>query len=73
VAYPAQVLAVNPDSTAEVDVRGRRQRVLLAVLPDPVDIGDWLIVQSGFALAHIDAVDAADRNALLDQLPGGKS
>jgi hydrogenase expression/formation protein HypC len=72
VAYPAQVLAVDPDGTAEVVVRGRRQRILLAVLPEPVDVGDWLLVQSGLALTRIDAADAADRNALLDQLTRGE-
>lgn len=72
VAYPAQILAVDPDGMAVVELRGRRQRILLAALPEPVGVGDWLLVQSGLALARIDAADAAERNALLDLLTGGE-
>ena len=70
VAYPAQVLNVAPDGTAEVSIRGRPQRVLLALLEAPVAAGDWLLVQTGLALAPIDAAEAAERTEMLDRLTG---
>jgi hydrogenase assembly chaperone HypC/HupF len=70
VAYPAQVLAVGPDATALVSVRGREQRVLLLALDDPLATGDWLLVQSGIALARIDAGEAAEQSRLLHELTG---
>jgi hydrogenase assembly chaperone HypC/HupF len=67
LANPAQVLAVGGDGTAFVALPDRTQRVLLAVLDDaPVREGDWLLVQSGIALARIDSSDAAARRDLLD-------
>lgn len=70
LAYPGRVLS-SMDGTARVEVRGRVQDVVLAVLDgDPPATGDWLLVQSGIALARIAPAEAAERGRLLDQLEG---
>ena len=68
LANPAQVLTVDGDGTAQVQLPDRTQRVLLAVLDDehPIAVGDWLLVQSGIALARLDESDVAARRGLLD-------
>lgn len=71
LAYPARVITLRADGTADVVVRGRPQRLLLTVLAGdgvPVAVGDWLLAQSGLAVARIDAAEAADRTRLLDHL-----
>lgn len=75
LANPAQVLAVGDDGTALVQLPDRTQRVLLAVLDDDTAVrpGDWLLVQSGIALARIDPSDAAARRELLNPPIGGAS
>jgi hydrogenase assembly chaperone HypC/HupF len=75
LAYPAQVTAVAGDGTAEVLVRGRRQRMPLTVLAGQgvaVAAGDWLLAQSGVAVARIDESEAAQRLALLREITGGE-
>ena len=73
LAYPVQVLAIEPGQTAEVTGRDGRQRVSLLVTADTVVIaGDWLLVQSGIALCRLDPEDAAERRRLLDLLQGGQ-
>lgn len=73
LAYPARVLAVHDAGTATVRLPDRDQRVLLAVLDDdtPVAVGDWLLVQSGLALARIDESEATARLDLLNTPIGG--
>jgi hydrogenase expression/formation protein HypC len=74
VSYPAQVTALGPDGTATVLVRGRPQRVALLVLADdPIGPGDWLLVQSGIALARIDELEAAARSRIIHQVTGEDS
>jgi hydrogenase expression/formation protein HypC len=71
VAYPARVLALGTDGTATVLVRGREQRVaLLVVAGEGIGPGDWLLVQSGIALARMDEREAAARIRLIDQGTG---
>jgi hydrogenase assembly chaperone HypC/HupF len=71
IAYPARVLTVG-NGMATVDVRGRTRDVILTVLEDrPPTAGDWLLVQSGIALARIDPAEAAERSRLVAQLTEG--
>lgn len=70
LAYPVQVVTVEPDRTATVSWHGRSERVSLLATDDPVAPGDWLLVHSGVALARLDPEDAAQRRRLLDQVQG---
>jgi hydrogenase expression/formation protein HypC len=60
LAYPAQLLSVDPDGTATADVSGAHRPVILIALTDPVAPGDWLLVHAGIALARITEQEAAD-------------
>lgn len=74
VAYPVQVVRLPGDGTAEVDTtRGRTRIALFALDGAAVAAGDWLLAQSGIALARLDPREAAERRSLLDQLHGGQS
>ncbi|MDP9023367.1 MAG: HypC/HybG/HupF family hydrogenase formation chaperone [Actinomycetota bacterium] len=70
---PGQVVAiVDPDnSIVEVDIAGSRKQVSTAVLvdhdPRPVEVGDWVDVHLGFALARISEEQARDVLAFLAQ------
>ncbi|HET8657730.1 MAG TPA: HypC/HybG/HupF family hydrogenase formation chaperone [Micromonosporaceae bacterium] len=71
LAYPARVRSVG-DGTAQVDAGGRTQEVILLALDggEPA-AGDWLLVQSGIALARIDPGEAAARARALAQITEG--
>jgi hydrogenase assembly chaperone HypC/HupF len=72
LAYPARVLSVEPDGLATVEVRGHPQRVVPLALDDRTPtVGEWLLVQSGLAVARIDAEEAAARTRLIEELTGG--
>ncbi len=74
LAYPVQVIAVEPDQSAVVAWRGGWQRVTLLATADTVVVpGDWLLVQSGVALCRLDPGEAAERRRMLDQVQGGQS
>jgi hydrogenase assembly chaperone HypC/HupF len=63
VAEPVLVLAVDAD-TACVDSRGTVRRVPLIVVSsggECVAPGDWLLVQTGLAVAKISEAEARDR------------
>jgi hydrogenase expression/formation protein HypC len=70
LAYPARVVTVE-DGAAVVVTGVRHQRVLLALLDEPVSVGDWLLVQTGLALGRPDEADAGARLDLLNSVGGG--
>jgi hydrogenase assembly chaperone HypC/HupF len=67
LAYPARVTSLPAPGAAEVEVDGRRQRVLTLALDDPtgVRVGDWLLVQSGLAVRPLTPAEAGARWRLL--------
>lgn len=72
IAYPVRVVAVDGDGVALAELSGRPRRVLLTLLAgDRVDVGDWLLVQSGFALSRLEADEAAQRLRLLEEAVEG--
>jgi len=50
-----------------VDVRGNRMRAGLLLVPGAA-VGDWVLVHAGFAITTVTAEDAAETNALWDQI-----
>ena len=56
---------------AKVDVSGVRRTINVGlVLPDGLEVGDWVLVHVGFALSKIDEEEARNTLAFLAQLGG---
>lgn len=44
--------------SAGVDIGGTKREVSLMMLADEIEIGDWVMVHAGFAIAKMDAEEA---------------
>jgi len=60
LAYPVQLMTVDPAGSATADVSGTRRTIVLLALTDPVAPGDWVLVHAGIALARITEEEATD-------------
>ncbi|WP_062522766.1 HypC/HybG/HupF family hydrogenase formation chaperone [Demequina silvatica] len=57
----AQVVEVHKDGRAVVEDHGKRQLVLeMSVSDDDITVGDWVVVQSGFALERLTEAEARE-------------
>ena len=59
VAIPYKVLEVKGNSRAEIEIAGIRQEVSLQLLPG-VEVGDWVLVNLGCAIARIEEDEARE-------------
>ena len=66
LAVPGQIVEVT-EGIGLVDVRGNRMRAGLALVPE-AGVGDWVLLHAGFAITQISPQDAAETNALLDEM-----
>ena len=66
LAVPGQ-LESNEAGMGVVNVRGNRLRAGLLLVPE-AKVGDWVLVHAGFAITTLTPDDAAETNALLDQM-----
>lgn len=53
LAIPSLVISID-DLIATIDVYGARRQVSLMLLPDPPQIGDYVLVHAGFAIQKIE-------------------
>jgi len=59
LGFPGKVLEIS-ELTAIVDIAGTKREVSLAMLPDEVEIGDYVMVHVGFAIAKMDPKEAEE-------------
>lgn len=66
LGIPGQILEINDPAQlrAKVDVDGVRREVSVALIglegPDGAQVGDWVLVHVGFAMAKIDEAEARE-------------
>lgn len=71
IGIPAQIVELFPEQPerADVDCTGVRQSINLELLDGPrLAVGDWVLVNFGFAVSTLKAADARASLALLDGL-----
>jgi len=69
LGVPAQVVGLVDAELriAKAEISGVRRDISLALCPE-AEVGDWVLVHVGFALAAIDEQQAQETVALLEQM-----
>lgn len=67
LAVPSKIVEID-NLLATVDVYGARKKISLMLLPEPVNIGDYVLVHAGFAIQKIDEEAALDSLNLLKEI-----
>jgi hydrogenase expression/formation protein HypC len=69
LGIPAQIVALDEAGAglAKAQISGVRRSVSVALCPE-AEVGDWVLVHVGFALARIDETEARETLTLLEQM-----
>lgn len=67
LAVPVRVVALEGNE-ATVDYNGVRAPVRLDTITEPVSVGDYLLVHTGFAIRRLSPEDAQETLRLFDEL-----
>lgn len=67
LAIPAEVIHVE-DEMATVKIGDSLRKASLILLPEEVQLGDYVIVHAGFALHKVDPLEAQESLKLLREL-----
>ena len=67
LAVPVRVSVLLDGQWVEIEVGGVRSRVSTALVDD-VEVGDYLIVHAGFAIARLNVEEAEKTLALFDEI-----
>jgi hydrogenase expression/formation protein HypC len=67
LAIPAQVVLVNANDMAEVDIHGVTRTVSLSLTPD-AEVGSWVLIHAGFAIQVVDEEFANESWELIKEI-----
>ena len=67
LAVPSEIVRIN-DLMATIDVGGARKDISLMLLPEEVQLGDFVIVHAGFAIQKIDREAGQEALRLIKEL-----
>ncbi|ADR19377.1 HypC/HybG/HupF family hydrogenase formation chaperone [Calditerrivibrio nitroreducens] len=59
LGFPGKIIEMD-EAMAIVDIAGTKREVSLAMLPDDVNVGDYVMVHVGFAIAKMDEKEAEE-------------
>ncbi|NOZ26036.1 MAG: HypC/HybG/HupF family hydrogenase formation chaperone [Nitrospirae bacterium] len=67
LAVPSKIIRIN-DLTATIDVMGARREISLMILPEEVEVGDYVLVHAGFAIQKVQEDAAIDSLELINEI-----
>lgn len=67
LAVPSKVISTN-NMMATIEAYGARKEVSLLLLPEPITVGDYVLVHAGFAIQKVDEDAAKDSLDLIKQI-----
>ncbi len=67
LAIPAEIIQIT-DDMATVRVGEALRKASLLLLPEPAQLGDYVIVHAGFALHKVDPLEAQESLRLLREM-----
>ncbi|MCX7794053.1 MAG: HypC/HybG/HupF family hydrogenase formation chaperone [Thermodesulfovibrionales bacterium] len=67
LAVPSKIIH-KEDLIATVDSQGTRLKVSLLLLPEEVEVGDYVLVHAGFAIQKVQKEAAEDSLRLIEEI-----
>jgi hydrogenase expression/formation protein HypC len=67
LAVPARIKVTYADQSATIDLAGVERRISLVMTPE-AQIGDYVLVHTGFAISVLDLDEAEETLRLLEEL-----
>jgi hydrogenase assembly chaperone HypC/HupF len=73
LGIPGRIISIDTEyrDLGEVEVAGVTRKINLGILENRPAVGDWVLIQSGFAIEKIDEARARSQLGLLNRYTGG--
>ncbi len=68
LSIPSKVVEIDENNYATVDTLGVRRQVTLDLIPEEVNVGDYVLIHVGFAMNKISAEEAAESLRIYDEI-----
>ncbi len=60
LSIPSKIVEILSDNYAVVDTMGVKRKVSLDLMPEPVEVGDYVLIHVGYAMTKMRKEDALE-------------
>ncbi len=68
LSIPSKIVEILEDNYAVVDTMGVKRKVSLDLMPEPVDIGDYVLIHVGYAMTKMSEEDALESIKVYEEI-----
>ncbi|WP_029520207.1 HypC/HybG/HupF family hydrogenase formation chaperone [Persephonella sp. IF05-L8] len=68
LSIPSKIVEILPDNYAIVDTMGVKRKVSLDLMPEPVEIGDYVLIHVGYAMTKMSEEDALESLKVYEEI-----
>ncbi|NPA53354.1 MAG: HypC/HybG/HupF family hydrogenase formation chaperone [Aquificae bacterium] len=68
LSIPSKVIEILPDNFAIVDTMGVKRKVSLDLMPEPVEVGDYVLIHVGYAMTKMREEDALESLKIYEEI-----
>ncbi len=68
LSIPSKIVEILEDNYAVVDTMGVKRKVSLDLMPEPVDIGDYVLIHVGYAMTKMSEEDALESLKVYEEI-----
>lgn len=68
LSVPSKVIKIDENNMATVEAMGVTRQVTLDLMPEKVDVGDYILIHVGFAMGKVDEKSAKESIALYEEM-----
>ncbi|MDQ7056391.1 MAG: HypC/HybG/HupF family hydrogenase formation chaperone [Persephonella sp.] len=68
LSIPSKIVEILPDNYAIVDTMGVKRKVSLDLMPEPVEVGDYVLIHVGYAMTKMSEEDALESLKVYEEI-----
>jgi len=68
LSIPSKIVEILPDNYAVVDTMGVKRKVSLDLMPEPVEVGDYVLIHVGYAMTKMSEEDALESLKVYEEI-----
>ncbi len=68
LSIPSKIVEILPDNFAVVDTMGVKRKVSLDLMPEPVEVGDYVLIHVGYAMTKMSEEDALESLKIYEEI-----
>jgi len=68
LSIPSKIVEILPDNFAVVDTMGVKRKVSLDLMPEPVKVGDYVLIHVGYAMTKMNEEDALESLKIYEEI-----